>query len=540
MVQLIIYKPIFFLEMCGILAILLPDGATRNKLKKTMTNLQKRGPDETGHYEDTNIFIGHTRLSIVHPEAGPQPILYKGWVGSMNGEIYNAKPTKDQTDCHHLVAAVLEHGIQTLSQMDGMFSFFLYHPETKRVIMGRDPIGITPMYYSQTVVSSLLACQMNQLVRHVPTGSATSFVLGETPKWHKYVQPYQFVHPSTGSLEHLMTKAVSKRLMGDVPWGVLLSGGLDSSIIAAIAVKIAAKKRPDYPKVHTFCIGLENSPDMIQAKRLADDLGTHHTAISYTTDEGIAVLKEVIRAVETYDVTTIRASTPMWLLARAISKRGVKMVLSGEGSDELFAGYLYNLYCPGPQQMEDECRRKIADLYAYDCARANKSMGDWSVETRVPFLDNDVVDYAMNGLDPTIKLSGTHPEGPKAEKWFLRETFQHLLPSYITERTKAQFSDAVGSEWIGALSAHAEMTVSLQQLKLAASRWPFQTPDTKEAYLYRLIFDELFSEISGSEETVIYQPSIACSSKPATEWHENFQKCLDPSGDAIQRAFTVS
>lgn len=539
MVQLRIYKPIFFLEMCGILAILLPDGATRNKLKKTMTNLQKRGPDEIGHYEDKNIFIGHTRLSIVHPEAGAQPIHYKGWVGSMNGEIYNAKPTKDQTDCHHLVASVIEHGIQTLSQMDGMFSFFLYHPETKRVIMGRDPIGITPMYYSQTVVSSLLACQTKG-VSHVPTGSAASFTLGCRPTWHKYVQPYQFVRPSQISLVSLMVRAVSKRLMGDVPWGVLLSGGLDSSIIAAIAVNQAAKKRPDYPKVHTFCIGLENSPDMIQAKRLADDLGTHHTGISYTASEGISHLRDVIRAVETYDVTTIRASTPMWLLGRAINKRGIKMVLSGEGSDELFAGYLYNLYCPGRQEMEDECRRKVADLYAYDCARANKSMGDWSIETRVPFLDNDVVDYAMNGLDPTTKLSGTHPEGPKAEKWFLRETFQTILPSYITERTKAQFSDAVGSEWISELTTHAEQTVSGQQLQDAAVRWPFQTPETKEAYLYRQIFDELFSEISGSEETVIYQPSIACSTYSATKWHEKFQTCLDPSGDAIQRAFKYS
>lgn len=525
--------------MCGILAILLPDGATRNKLKQTITLLHKRGPDEIGHYEDKNIFIGHTRLSIVHPEAGAQPIRYKGWVGSMNGEIYNANPTKDETDCHHLVASVIEHGLQTLSQMDGMFSFFLYHPETKRVIMGRDPIGITPMYYSTSVVSSLLACQTNG-VSHVPTGSATSFILGCVPTWHKYMLPYQFVKPSPRSLEHIMTNAVSKRLMGDVPWGVLLSGGLDSSIIAAIAVKQAAKKRPDYPKVHTFCIGLEHSPDMIQAKRLADDLGTHHTGISYTAVEGISHLRDVIRAVETYDVTTIRASTPMWLLGRAINKRGIKMVLSGEGSDELFAGYLYNLYCPSPTEMEDECRRKVAQLYAYDCLRANKSMGDWSIETRVPFLDNAVVDYAMNGLDPTMKMSGTHPEGPKAEKWLLRKTFESILPSYITERTKAQFSDAVGSDWISELTAYADERVTTEQLQDAPARWPFQSPDTKEAYLYRQIFEELFSEISGSEETVIYQPSIACSSEIATTWHTSFQKCLDPSGDAIQRAFKYS
>ena len=522
--------------MCGILAILLSAGPRRNKLKESIKLLQKRGPDEIGHYEDDNIFIGHTRLSIVHPEAGSQPIRYKGWIGSMNGEIYNSAPSTNETDCHHLIQTIVENGPKSLATMDGMFSFFLYHPETKRIIMGRDRIGITPMYYSKSTVASLLTCIRSDEAGCVPCGHVADFILGETPHWVPFTEPYKFVRPSTASLELLIQTAVTKRLMGDVPWGVLLSGGLDSSIVAAIAVKVAAGQRPDYPSCHSFCIGLSNSPDMVQAKRLAADLGTHHTAIEYTVEEGLSSLEAVIRAVETYDVTTIRASTPMWLLGRAISKRGIKMVLSGEGSDELFAGYLYNLYCPGPAEMEDECRTKISQLYAYDCLRANKSMGDWGIEVRVPFLDNAVVDYAMNGLDPVTKLSGTHPDGPKAEKWFLREAFQNLLPSYITERTKAQFSDAVGSDWIDAIVELAEKTITDQQLASASEKWPFQSPDTKEAYMYREIFEDIFKECPGANRCTIYQPSIACSSETATLWCASFQKCLDPSGDAIQRA----
>jgi len=522
--------------MCGILAILMKSGPERQKIAALLQRLVRRGPDEIGHFKDENIFMGHTRLSIVHPEAGQQPIHYKGWVATMNGEIYNSKPTPNETDCHHLVKTVIQYGPEALIQMDGMFSFFLYHPETKRIIMGRDRIGITPMYYSDTVVSSLLTCQTSN-PKTVPIGSVTSFILGETPIWKSYIEPYKFIAPSNKDLKLLMFKAVAKRLMGDVPWGVLLSGGLDSSIVAAIACEIASAHRPDYPKVHSFCIGLSGSPDVEKAAALAKELGTIHTSIEYTVEEGLHHLEDVIRATETYDVTTIRASTPMWLLGRAISKRGIKMVLSGEGSDELFAGYLYNLYCPNREEMEEECRRKISQLYAYDCLRANKSMGDWGIETRVPFLDNNVVDYAMNGLDPTDKMSGTHPEGPKAEKWVLRETFRDLLPSYITDRTKAQFSDAVGSEWIDALGIYASKQISNDELNSAAEKWPKNTPDTKEAYLYRSIFESIFGGTSGAEETVIYQPSIACSSSVATEWHASFQNCLDPSGVAIQRAF---
>ena len=254
-------------------------------------------------------------------------------------------------------------------------------------------------------------------------------------------------------------------------------------------------------------------------------------------EEGLESLRDVIKAVETYDVTTIRASTPMWLLARAIKKTGIKMVLSGEGSDELFAGYLYNLYCPNAEEMEHECKRKMSQLYAYDCLRANKSMGDFGIETRVPFLDQNVVDFAMNGLSPSMKLSGTHPDGPKPEKWFLRDAFREHLPGYIVDRTKAQFSDAVGSDWIDALQAYATCKVSDSDLNNASEIWPFQTPDTKEALLYRRIFSEIFKHVDEADKTVIYQPSIACSTGQAAKWHAQFKNCLDPSGDAIHKAF---
>jgi len=522
--------------MCGILAILKASSVTSPLA--LLAPLVRRGPDSSNFFEDEDIYLGHTRLALVNPDATDQPICYEDWRCVMNGEIYNSpSPKPNETDCHHLVTSIAKNGPSALSNIDGVFSFIMYQKSTKRIIMGRDAIGVTPMYYSDQVVSSLLTCITTGDAKCVPPGSYADFIIGSEVVWHKWTQPYGFTSPSTDSLYLTLRTAVSKRLMGDVPWGLLLSGGLDSSIVASIVVDIAAKTRPDYPIVHSFCIGLTNSPDVVQAKRLAKDLCTVHHSVEYTVEEGLAALKEVIRTVETYDVTTIRASTPMWLLGNFVKKRGIKMVLSGEGADELFAGYLYNRYCPNEDEMEAECQRKMDQLYAYDCLRANKSMGDWGVETRVPFLDNNVVDYAMNGLSPRCKLSGTHPDGPKAEKWFLRQAFEGKLPDYILHRTKAQFSDAVGSEWIDALQAHAEKRVTDEMLAGAAKRWPYQSPDTKEAYLYREFFSDMFEHVEGAEKTVIYQPSIACSTGQASEWHASFKKCLDPSGDAIHRVF---
>ena len=518
--------------MCGILVFVRPS------FEPSLESLKKRGPDDSSSFKDDDIFMGHTRLALVRPNAPGQPIFYKEWVGIMNGEIYNAVIGENETDCHHLVKTIVDHGPEAIHTLDGVFSFVLYHPTTKRIIFGRDAIGVTPMYYSKNVISSLLTCITSEKAKCVPTGSYADFIIGSDITFTKWTTQYQYKSPSKQNIVSLMSDAVRKRLMGDVPWGILLSGGLDSSIVARLAVEMAISgERPDYPSVHSFCIGLKGSPDVEKAKQLASELQTCHNSIEYTVEEGIESLRDVIRAVETYDVTTIRASTPMWLLARAIKKTGIKMVLSGEGSDELFAGYLYNLYCPNENEMEQECRRKINQLYAYDCLRANKSMGDFGIETRVPFLDKKVVDFAMNGLSPTMKLSGTHPDGPKPEKWFLRDAFREHLPDYIVDRTKAQFSDAVGSDWIDALQAYASCKVSDNDLNNASERWPFQTPDTKEALLYRRIFAEIFQHVDEADQTVIYQPSIACSTGPATKWHREFHKCLDPSGDAIHSIF---
>ena len=523
--------------MCGILVKLHPSK------KLNLKPLIRRGPDETGVYKDKNILMGHTRLSIVNPECGPQPIKYKGWVMVVNGELYNARMKRGETDCHMLIKLLRSSGSEALLRVDGVFAFVAYHKKSQKLIVGRDPIGVMPLYYSDTCFSSLLSCMDTGHVRQVPPGHVAEFQIGDVPIFRKWTADYIRSEP-TINLRLVLEDAVSKRLMGNVPWGVLLSGGLDSTIVATLACQLAKDKRPDYPTVHSFCIGLEGSPDVEAAERVAAELGSkyqlHHTTIKYTIGEGLRAIPSVIRAVETYDVTTVRASVPMWLLANAIKKRGIKMVLSGEGSDELFAGYLYNLYCPSEEAMEEECKRKMSQLYAYDCQRANKSMGDRGIETRVPFLDSKVVDFAMNQLPPVDKLSGTHPSGPKAEKWFLREQFKGIVPDFVTERTKAQFSDAVGSAWIDACKTLADKKVTDDDFSKASSLYPYQSPDTKEAFLYRSIFEMQFSNICDAEKTVLFQSSIACSTNVAAEWHESFKKCMDPSGDAIQKAFEVS
>lgn len=516
--------------MCGILVIF--KKAHKAKLKL----LERRGPDEKGYFSDQNIYMGHTRLSIVHPESGAQPIFFKHWVLVINGELYNAKPSAKETDCYMLIKLLNKYGPDALAKLDGVFSFVAYHRPTQRIVIGRDAIGVTPLYWSKTTVSTLLACMGPSPVHVVPPGHVADFKLGETPTFIKWTPDYA-PREKTFDIVPTMQEAVRKRLMGDVPWGVLLSGGLDSTIVASLVTKFAATQRPDYPTVQSFCIGLKGSPDIAAAEQVAAELGTRHTTIYYTIKQGIAAIRDVIRAVETYDVTTIRASVPMWILGRALKHRGIKMVLSGEGSDELFAGYLYNLYCPSESEMVAECRRKMDQLHAYDCQRANKSMGDWGVETRVPFLDKHIVDYAMNVMPPVDKMSGTHPDGPKAEKWWLRQEFREFIPACVLNRTKAQFSDAVGSAWIDACKSTAERKVSDEAFALASKTFPYQTPDTKEAYWYRCIFEKHFGNIPGADTTVLFQPSIACSTGIAAQWHENFKSCLDPSGDAVEKAF---
>lgn len=525
--------------MCGILAVI--EGATPT----TLSVLKRRGPDEQGSYLDEHVYLGHTRLSIVHPEAGAQPIVFGDWVVTMNGEIYNYQADDDETDCFLVPKLLEQHGPDGVALLDGVFAFVAWNKSTKQVVVARDPIGVVPLYYSESnVFSSLLAAMPKDSPVHVvPPGTVAAFQAGKSPTFVSYTKPFSdwampvTKPPEATSLVSIMTGAVSKRLSGDVPWGVLLSGGLDSTIVASLAVKMARTYRPDYPVVHSFCIGLKDSPDVAVAKQVAAEIGTNHVSIEYTIEEGILALREVIRAIETYDLTTVRASTPMWILGRRLKARGIKMVLSGEGSDELFAGYLYNLYCPSETAMVQECKHKLEQLHAYDCQRANKTLADWGVETRVPFLDKDVVDFAMNKLPPVYKMSGTHPDGSKPEKWFVREAFRGIVPDCVVDRTKAQFSDAVGSAWIDSLLLYAERQVTDTQLAAASEKYPYNTPATKEAYLYRSIFASLFAH-DGAEKTVLYQPkSIACSTGAASEWHENFKTQLDPSGESIQRAF---
>lgn len=522
--------------MCGILAVI------QGQSPGTLDRLQRRGPDEQGSYVDKDVYLGHTRLSIVHPEAGAQPILYNDWVVTMNGEIYNYQANSDETDCFLVPKMLEKYGTDGIRHLDGIFAFVAWNKNTKQVIVARDPIGVVPLYYSDSnVFSTLLAAMpLDTTVHIVPPGTMAAFQLGEHPDFVPFTTPYSdwpTSAPPPSGIVNTMSEAIAKRLSGDVPWGVLLSGGLDSTIVATLAVNIAKEKRPDYPVVHSFCIGLEDSPDIAVAKQVAAILGTHHISIEYTIEEGLTVLREVIRAIETYDVTTVRASIPMWMLGKVLKARGIKMVLSGEGSDELFAGYLYNLYCPSEAAMVQECKHKLQELHAYDCQRANKTLGDWGIETRVPFLDKDVVEFAMNKLPPVYKLSGTHPDGPKPEKWFLRDAFRGIVPDCVVDRTKAQFSDAVGPAWIDSLLLHAERQVSNDTFAAASQLYPYNTPATKEAYLYRSIFTTLFPQ-PGADQTVLYQPkSIACSTGSASEWHENFQTQLDPSGESIQRAF---
>lgn len=540
--------------MCGILAFVKKkpfEGKTASALEKAFALLKPRGPDEQGAFHNEDIFMAHSRLSIINPEAGPQPILQGNWVICVNGEIYNKNPNLHhaETDCHLIPKYLDKYGLDAMKHLDGVFAFVAYNRETQQVVVARDMIGVVPLYYCDfnggTQFSSLLAsCIVTESsgdAQIVRPGYYASFNVGESPTFKRWARPYNpwsdlTLKNAPGDMVSLMIDSVSKRLMGDVPWGVLLSGGLDSTIVATIAASVAKELRPDFPRVHTFCIGLRDSPDIEWAKKVAKELDTYHVSVEYTVEEGIAAVREVVRAVETYDVTTIRASVPMWLLGRVLKRRGIKMVLSGEGSDELFAGYLYNLYCPSETDMVVECTRKMVQLHGYDCQRANKAMGDNGVEARVPFLDKNIVDLAMNRLHPRFKMSGTHPDGPKPEKWWLRKTFANIVPAGVAERTKAQFSDAVGSEWIDALKAHAEGIVSDKIFARADEIYPHNTPMTKEAFWYRHIFADTFKARSGETTALYTGDSIACSTGPASKWHSAFKRHLDPSGDAIQRA----
>lgn len=517
-----------------------------------------RGPDWSGIFMSDNAILVHERLSIVDPTSGRQPLFSADGklVLAVNGEIYNHKELRKNlkepyeflthSDCEVILALYREKGIDFLEDLNGIFAFALYDREKDQYLIARDHMGIIPLYmgwdeWGNFYVSSELKCinGVCKKIREFLPGHYLFSKDGELKKWyHREWTDYEAVKNNKSdvtALRKALEDAVHRQLMSDVPYGVLLSGGLDSSIISAVAKKFAARRVESedlkdawWPQLHSFAVGLKESPDLAAARKVAEHIGTVHHEVNFTIEEGLDALRDVIYHIETYDVTTIRASTPMYLLARVIKSMGVKMVLSGEGSDELFGGYLYFHKAPDPKSFHEETVRKLGKLHLYDCLRANKSLAAWGVEGRVPFLDKEFMDVAMR-LNPADKMAGNG----KIEKYILRKAFEDYLPKEVAWRQKEQFSDGVGYSWIDTLKKMTSEQVSDDQLKHAAHRFPINTPTTKEEYYYRSIFSELFP---GDEAArcVPFEKSVACSTAIALEWDEAFKKMQDPSGRAVK------
>ncbi|HZX78729.1 asparagine synthase B [Lysobacter sp.] len=555
--------------MCSILGIFgLQPGDDTHTLRRRALELSQRqrhrGPDWSGVHLDDGAILVHERLAIVDPAGGSQPLRSADGelVLAVNGEIYNHRELKQQlaqpyefqtgSDCEVINALYRQRDDVAgwLDELNGIFAFALWDRTKRRVLIARDPIGVCPLYWGHDDHGRLcVASEMKALVdvcadvAQFPPGHFYDSASGELVRY--YVRPWRDYEATRGvevskqELREAFERAVHRQLMSDVPYGVLLSGGLDSSLVAAVAARFARKRIEDddateawWPRLHSFAIGLEGSPDLAAAEIAAKALGTVHHGFTYTFEEGLDALPEVIRHVETYDVTTIRASTPMFLLARRIKAMGVKMVLSGEGSDEVFGGYLYFHKAPNAHEFHDETIRKLDALHNYDCLRANKSMMAWGVEPRVPFLDVEFLDVAMR-MDAAQKMVRVGPDGSRRiEKAVLREAFEGYLPDSILWRQKEQFSDGVGYGWIDGLKAHAETQISDRVFAAAASRFPVNPPQTKEAYYYRHVFEQLFPGVACAE-TVPGGKSIACSSPAAIAWDAAFASMADPSGRAV-------
>ena len=539
-----------------------PQAMRRQALEQSQRQ-RHRGPDWSGVYLDERTILVHERLAIVDPAGGSQPLLSDdGELAlAVNGEIYNhqelkkelAQPYAFQTgsDCEVINALYRQDTPASfLNRLNGIFAFALWDKASGRAIIARDPIGVVPLYWGHDKQGRLcVASEMKSLadtcadVAQFPPGHWYDTATGELTKY--YERPWrdydavQGVEVSTQELREAFEAAVHRQLMTDVPYGVLLSGGLDSSLVAAVAARYARHRIEDgdkseawWPRLHSFAIGLKGSPDLAAAQIAADMLGTVHHGFEYTFEEGLDALPEVIRHIETYDVTTIRASTPMFLLARRIKAMGVKMVLSGEGSDEIFGGYLYFHKAPNAREFHEELVRKLDALNNFDCLRANKSMMAWGVEPRVPFLDVEFLDVAMK-MDAAYKMIDKTGDGARRmEKGVLREAFDGYLPESILWRQKEQFSDGVGYGWIDGLKAHAEVQVSDRELAAADKRFPVNPPQTKEAYFYRSVFERFYPSPAAAE-TVPGGKSIACSSPAAIAWDASFAAMADPSGRAV-------
>lgn len=547
--------------MCGIVAILNVKEQTQDLRDKALRMSQKirhRGPDWSGIYCGGTAILAHERLSIVDPESGGQPLHSPDGrqVLAVNGEIYNhqelRKKYADQydfqtgSDCEVILALYRDKGINFLEDLNGIFAFVLYDKERDEFLIARDPIGVIPLYIGydtdDTVyVASELKALEGQCERYEPflPGHYLSSREGAgMQRWyHRDWFQYDAVKQNAASVEAIhdaLEAAVKRQLMSDVPYGVLLSGGLDSSVISAIAERYSEMRIEDdsltkayWPRLHSFAVGLKGAPDLAKARLVADHIGTVHHEINYTIQEGLDALRDVIYFIETYDVTTVRASTPMYLLARVIKSMGIKMVLSGEGADEIFGGYLYFHKAPSAQAFHEETVRKLSKLHLYDCLRANKSLSAWGVEGRVPFLDKEFLDVAMR-TNPDAKLC----PGSTIEKRIVREAFADMLPEAVAWRQKEQFSDGVGYSWIDTLKAVTSAAVSDEQMAHAAERFPINPPKNKEEYYYRSIFAEHFPSDSAAR-SVPSEASVACSTAVALEWDEAFRHMNEPSGRAV-------
>ncbi len=547
--------------MCGITALFgvkEQTEALRRQVLEMSKRIRHRGPDWSGIYAGGSAILAHERLSIVDPASGGQPLISPDGkhILCVNGEIYNHRvlreALKDEyefqtgSDCEVILALYRKKGIDFLEDISGIYAFALYDLEKDQYLIARDQIGVIPLYMGRDEQGHVMVCsEMKGL-----EGFASSYEPflpghyywsgdGQMKRWYKRDwQDYDAVKDADASVEKLreaLEKAVQKQLMSDVPYGVLLSGGLDSSIISAIAKKYAAKRIETdgaadawWPQLHSFAVGLKGAPDLAAARKVASHIGTVHHEINYTVQEGLDALRDVIYYTETYDVTTVRASTPMYLLSRVIKSMGIKMVLSGEGADEVFGGYLYFHKAPSARAFHEETLRKISKLYLYDCLRANKSLAAWGVEGRVPFLDKEFLDVAMS-LNPAAKMA---PDGV-IEKKILREAFQDMLPHEVAWRQKEQFSDGVGYSWIDSLKQLTASAVTDEQMAHAAQRFPINTPQNKEEYYYRTIFEELFPSNSAAM-SVPSVPSVACSTAEALAWDASFKNVNDPSGRAVR------
>ena len=557
--------------MCGIVCIFHikeQSPELRQKALRMSAKIRHRGPDWSGIYCGGSAILAHERLSIVDPESGRQPLFSPDnrQVLAVNGEIYNHQSIRKRfadgyqfqtgSDCEVILALYREWIAKVektgnagtpdfLEELSGIFAFALYDEERDEYIIARDPIGVIPLYIGydgdgKVYVASELKALEGQCERYEPFLPG-HYLWSREGKMKRYYTrdwfSYDNVKDNGASVKDIhdsLENAVQRQLMSDVPYGVLLSGGLDSSVISAIAQKYSARRIEEngrtqawWPRLHSFAVGLKGAPDLAKARMVADYIGTVHHEINYTIQEGLDAIRDVIYFIETYDVTTVRASTPMYLLARVIKSMGIKMVLSGEGADEIFGGYLYFHKAPDARAFHDETVRKLSKLHLYDCLRANKSLSAWGVEGRVPFLDKEFLDVAMR-TNPEAKMC----PGNTIEKKIVREAFADMLPDVVAWRQKEQFSDGVGYSWIDTLKKITSDAVSDEQMAHAAERFPINPPRNKEEYYYRSIFSEYFPSDSAAR-SVPSVPSVACSTAEALAWDEKFRNMNDPSGRAV-------